>query len=53
MKNMDKYANISGAIISIVLDEVNRSSRLKKGHTILFAAVGSGWTYRASILRWS
>ena len=47
MTNMDKYANINKGIIPIVLDEVNRSSRLK----ILFGAVGSGWTYGASILR--
>lgn len=53
MTNMDKYANTSGGTIPILLDEVNRSNKLKKGNTILFAAVGSGWTYGASILRWS
>jgi len=53
MTNMDKYANTSGGTIPILLDEVNRSGRLKKGNTLLFAAVGSGWTYGASILRWS
>ena len=53
MTNMDKYANTSGGTIPILLDEVNRSNKLKKGNTILFAAVGSGWTYGASILKWS
>ena len=53
MTNMDRYANTSGGTIPILLDEVNRSGKLKKGSTILFAAVGSGWTYGASILRWS
>lgn len=53
MTNMDKYANTSGGTIPILLDEVNRAGRLKKGNTILFAAVGSGWTYGASILKWS
>lgn len=53
MTNMDKYANTSGGTIPILLDEVNRSGKLKKGDTILFAAVGSGWTYGASILKWS
>jgi 3-oxoacyl-[acyl-carrier-protein] synthase III len=53
MTNMDKYANTSGGTIPILLDEVNRSGKLTKGNTILFAAVGSGWTYGASILRWS
>ena len=36
----------------LLLDEVNRKGLLKKGVTILFAAVGSGWTYGASILKW-
>ncbi len=53
MTNMDKYANTSGGTIPILLDEVNRAGRLKKGNTLLFAAVGSGWTYGASILKWS
>jgi 3-oxoacyl-[acyl-carrier-protein] synthase-3 len=53
MTNMDKYANTSGGTIPILLDEVNRSGKLKKGDTLLFAAVGSGWTYGASILKWA
>lgn len=53
MTNMDKYANTSGGTIPILLDEVNRAGRLKRGNIILFAAVGSGWTYGASILKWS
>ncbi|OPZ02919.1 MAG: 3-oxoacyl-(acyl-carrier-protein) synthase 3 [Bacteroidetes bacterium ADurb.BinA395] len=53
MTNMDKYANTSGGTIPILLDETNRSGKLKKGNLILFAAVGSGWTYGASILKWS
>lgn len=53
MTNMETYANTSGATIPILLDEVNRSGKLKKGTTLLFAAVGSGWTYGAAILKWS
>ena len=53
MTNMDKYANTSGGTIPILLDEVNRAGKLKKGDLILFAAVGSGWTYGASIIKWS
>jgi 3-oxoacyl-[acyl-carrier-protein] synthase III len=53
MTNMDKYANTSGGTIPILLDEVNKSGKLKKGDIILFAAVGSGWTYGAAILKWS
>lgn len=53
MTNMDKYANTSGATIPILLDEVNKSGRLKRGDIVLFAAVGSGWTYGASIIKWA
>ncbi|MGL5257096.1 MAG: beta-ketoacyl-ACP synthase III [Proteocatella sp.] len=53
MTNMQTYANTSGGTIPILLDEVNRKGKLKKGTTVLFAAVGSGWTYGAAILRWS
>ena len=52
MTNMDKYANTSGGTIPILLDEVNRAGKLKKGDLILFASVGSGWTYGASIIKW-
>lgn len=53
MTNMDKYANTSGGTIPILLDEVNRRGKLKAGDILLFAAVGSGWTYGAALLKWS
>lgn len=52
MTNMDKYANTSGGTIPILLDEVIHSGKIKKGDIVLFAAVGSGWTYGASIIKW-
>ena len=53
MTNMDRYANTSGGTIPILLDEVNKAGKLKPGSMVLFAAVGSGWTYGASLMRWS
>lgn len=53
MTSMDKYANTSGGTVPIMLDEVNRSGKLKPGMNILFAAVGGGWTYGATIIKWS
>ncbi|MCU0605864.1 MAG: ketoacyl-ACP synthase III [Candidatus Edwardsbacteria bacterium] len=53
MTNMDRYANTSGGTIPILLDEVNRSGKLSPGTLVLFAAVGSGWTWGASIIKWS
>jgi len=52
MTNMDKYANTSGGTIPILLDETFRSGKIKKDSIILFAAVGSGWTYGAAIIKW-
>ena len=53
LTNMDRYANTSGGTIPILLDEANKSGKLKKGSIVLFAAVGSGWTYGASIIKWA
>jgi 3-oxoacyl-[acyl-carrier-protein] synthase III len=53
MTSMDKYANTSAGTIPIMLDEVNRAGKIKPGMNILFAAVGGGWTYGASIIKWS
>jgi len=53
MVSMDRYANTSGGTIPIMLDEVNRTGKLKPGLKILFAAVGAGWTYGASIMKWA
>jgi 3-oxoacyl-[acyl-carrier-protein] synthase-3 len=49
---MDKYANTSGGTIPILLDEVNRSGQLKNGDIIIFAAVGSGWTWGSAAFKW-
>lgn len=53
LTNMDKYANTSGGTIPILLDETKKAGKLKPGDNILFAAVGSGWTYGAAVIRWS
>ncbi len=49
--NMARYANTSGGTIPILLDEVNRAGKLKAGTKILFAAVGSGWTWGAGLYK--
>ena len=53
MTNMDRYANTSGGTIPILLDETRRSGRISRGTRVLFAAVGSGWTYGAAIIKWA
>jgi len=53
MTNMDRYANTSGGTIPILLDEVHRAGKIKKGDIVLFAAVGAGWTFGASLHKWN
>jgi 3-oxoacyl-[acyl-carrier-protein] synthase-3 len=50
--NMDRYANTSGGTIPLLLDEVYRAGRLQRDDLVVFAAVGSGWTWGASLYRW-
>ena len=52
MTNMDRYANTSGGTLPILLDEVSKAGKINRGDIILFAAVGSGWTYGAAIIKW-
>lgn len=51
--NMHKYANTSAATIPILLDEEVRSGLVRKYDLLLFMAVGSGWTWGVSLMRWS
>ncbi len=51
--NVDRYGNTSSATIPILLDELNRSGKLKTGDMLLMSAFGAGFTTGACILRWS
>jgi 3-oxoacyl-[acyl-carrier-protein] synthase-3 len=50
--NMDRYANTSSATIPLLLSEVNAAGKLERGQLVAFVAVGSGWTWGASVMRW-
>jgi 3-oxoacyl-[acyl-carrier-protein] synthase III len=50
--NMERFANTSGATIPLLLDEVNKAGKLKRDDLVVFAAVGSGWTWGAIVYRW-
>ena len=52
MTNMDRYANTAGGSVALLLDEANRSGRLVDGTIAVLAAVGSGWTWAAAVIRW-
>lgn len=49
---MDKYANIAGASVPVALDDAVKNDEIKKGDTIVFTAVGSGWTWGSTVLKW-
>ena len=51
MEDMYKYGNNCGGKIPILLVEMNKSSKLKSGHKILFAPVGSGCKYCAATIK--
>ena len=50
--NLQEYGNTSSASIPILLDEQNRSGKLKKGDRIVLAGFGAGLSWGASILDW-
>jgi len=49
---MDRYANIAGASVPIALDDAVKNNEIKKGDMIVLTAIGSGWTWGSTILKW-
>ena len=50
--NIERYGNTSSASIPILLDEMNKGSRLKRGDKIVLSAFGAGFTTGACLLYW-
>lgn len=51
--NLQEYGNTSSASIPILLDEMSRDGRLKKGQKIILAGFGAGLSWGATILEWN
>ena len=51
--NLDRYGNTSAASVAILLDEVNRSGKLKNGDLIAMAGFGGGLTWAGLLLEWN
>jgi 3-oxoacyl-[acyl-carrier-protein] synthase III len=49
---MDKYANIAGASIPIVLDDINKQNLIKPQQKLLLTAIGSGWAWGSIIINY-
>jgi 3-oxoacyl-[acyl-carrier-protein] synthase-3 len=51
--NLENYGNTTAGTIPLALADAVRDGRLKKGHLVLLASVGAGFTAGAMLLRWS
>ncbi|ADC89533.1 3-oxoacyl-(acyl-carrier-protein) synthase III [Thermocrinis albus DSM 14484] len=49
--NIDRYGNTSAASIPIALSEAYAEGRLRRGDTVLLAAMGGGLTWGAMVIR--
>ena len=52
LKNMSHFANTAAGTIPILLAENAEAGTFTPGMTLVLAAVGSGWTWGATVLRW-
>lgn len=50
--NLQYYGNTSSASIPILLDEMNRQGKCKKGEKILMAGFGAGLTWGGTVFEW-
>jgi 3-oxoacyl-[acyl-carrier-protein] synthase-3 len=51
--NIGEYGNTTAATIPLATRDALESGKLKKGDTVLFAAVGAGYTVGTNLWRWS
>lgn len=50
--NIEKYGNMSSACIPVLLDELNKAGKLKRGEKLILSGFGAGLTYGATALIW-
>lgn len=50
--NIDRYGNTSAASIPILLDEMKRDGRLKRGDKLIMVGFGAGLTWGAALMEW-
>ena len=51
--NIERYGNTTAGTLPLATRDAISEGRLKKGDTVLFAAVGAGYTVGASLWRWA
>ena len=50
--NIERFGNTTAATIPLALNDAITCGRLKKGHLVLLASVGAGFTAGAVLVRW-
>jgi 3-oxoacyl-[acyl-carrier-protein] synthase III len=53
MINIDRFGNTTAATIPLCLSEWWQNNKLQRGHTVLLAAFGAGYTWGATLIKWS
>jgi len=53
MINIDRFGNTTAATIPLCLSEWWQAGKLKKGHNVVLASFGAGYTWGAVYVRWS
>jgi 3-oxoacyl-[acyl-carrier-protein] synthase-3 len=51
-KNIDRFGNTSAATLPILIDELTRTDKLKRGDLSLLLALGAGIHWGAALLQW-
>ncbi|MGA9568330.1 MAG: beta-ketoacyl-ACP synthase III [Candidatus Korobacteraceae bacterium] len=51
--NIDRYGNTTAGTIPLAMQTALETGKLKKGSTVLLAAVGAGFTSGATLLKWA
>jgi 3-oxoacyl-[acyl-carrier-protein] synthase III len=50
--NIDRFGNTTAATIPLALDDAVAQGRLRRGHLVLLASVGAGFTVGSVLVRW-
>jgi len=53
MINIDRYGNTTAATIPLCLSEWWQTGKLKRGHVLVLASFGAGYTWASVLIRWS
>ncbi len=51
--NIDRFGNTTAGTIPLAMQTALENGKLKKGNTVLLAAVGAGFTSGATLLKWA